>query len=154
MEKKSQARNNEMIRAVRKTEISEQLYYGWSLSANKVTSTKALIIPAFRLFWQKAYRTKTASFILYLGILIFLVKKTFRFQKLRIQNSAKSSTTLCVVAEGYKLYIEYVTWAKTSDNTSHSLFCFAVTAWLRTVFLVANNDWMFWSTWKLEFLWK
>ena len=94
MEKKSQVRNNEMIRAVRKTEISEQLYYGWSLSATKVTTTKALIIPALRLFWQKAYRTTTASFILYLDILIFLVKKTFRFQKLRVQNSANSKSLL------------------------------------------------------------
>ena len=96
----------------------------------------------------------TQIFLSGLTIQFLSAKEALSLQKFSIQDSAKCCTALSIVAERYKLYVEYVTWAEASDYTGHSLFCFAVTAWLWAVFLVANNDWMFWSARKIQFLWK
>ena len=80
---------------------------------------------------------------------IILVKESLCFKKFCIKNTAKGSTTFCVVAEGNKLNVKYITLAEPSENTSHSLFSITVTIWLRTIFFFTVNDWMFWCRRKL-----
>ena len=58
------------------------------------------------------------------------------------------------MTQSNKLYVKYITWSESSDYAGHSLFSFAVTAWLWAVFFVAYNNRMLWCTCKFKFLWQ
>ena len=80
------------------------------------------------------------------------VKKTFCFEQFCVEDAAAGRTTLCVMAECDKFYVEYVAQAQTADDACHSLFRIAVAPWLRTILFMPYDNRMFGSRRQVQFL--